>query len=239
MIYYIWFNILAHIPVVQKKGLVVVYYDLSKPGEKVVLPGFNFVRTMFDSIHCIPVRFSVAHMCIKRGAGSTALNNFFLEIALQTFPQCIRMRYRVHHGSGMEHQYYLQRHGFSDTFPVDASGNIRRGIVNVWFHMHMANEASCAKTLNRIVVQEENDASVASSHDEEMEEAEKSTSNLNKHSLDRRTEGTARAPSARSEPSVDPNRDVFLGRGRNVQVSDAAMRFMLLRQRRIVFSHEE
>jgi len=45
----------------------------------------------------------------------------------------------MHYGKDIEFQYELQGHGFpSDTFPVDANGNMRKDIQFAWLYKHQA-----------------------------------------------------------------------------------------------------
>mmetsp|Transcript_40308 Transcript_40308/g.97339 ORF Transcript_40308/g.97339 Transcript_40308/m.97339 type:complete len:520 (+) Transcript_40308:97-1656(+) len=238
--YYIWFNILISLPAVQKKGLVAVYWDLRKPGEAMGLPGLHWMVSVLDYIQSVPVRYSASHICTKTGTGSDTLDNFVLGMALKAMPEYARVRARFHQGSDKELQDQLQRHGFPSTFPVDSDGNLRRGILNVWFHLHMANEASCAQTYNRVVVMEERPTASSSTSMADGDEEEDTVAigtpehpwgyvgNLifsgSSNPTPARTNEDAQAHAQRISPD-HTEKDVLLGRGRDIQNHVGNIRF--------------
>ncbi|KAL3932678.1 MAG: hypothetical protein SGBAC_010738 [Bacillariaceae sp.] len=236
--YYIWFNILLPLPAVQKKGIVAVYWDLTKPGENIALPGLHWMVSVLDYMQSVPVRFSASHICAKTGIGSGMLNNYVVGFTLKAMPQYVRVRSLLHQGSDVELQYHLQRHGLPDTFPVDSNGNVRRGILNVWFHLHMANEASCTDTINRCVVMEEGWTTTAVTDESEEGEEEEVASSANGYIPEQTwgcmgsslVSGLSAGSSARSSEDgtssqsnahrILPDhteKDVLLGRGRDIQ----------------------
>jgi len=144
--YYIWFNILIPIPEVQMKGLVGVYYDIAKPGEKIAMPGFNFMLTILDFTISLPMRYTAMHFGLKPEKGNHALNSAVLGIAMNILPQYARVRSRLHYGSDLELHYQFQSHGLPiDTCPVDNNGNIRKDIMNAWFYKHKAQSGTNSK----------------------------------------------------------------------------------------------
>ncbi|CAJ1937742.1 unnamed protein product [Cylindrotheca closterium] len=95
--YYIWFNILIPIPEVQMKGLVGVYFDASKPGENIAIPGFNSFLTIMSFTCSLPMRYSAAHLCVKgEDKGNLALNNAILGFAMNAYPQSTRLLVEYH-----------------------------------------------------------------------------------------------------------------------------------------------
>jgi len=64
---------------VQKKGLVFIYYDVSKPGRSAPLPDLSFLLASIEVSAAVPVRCSASHICLKAGIGrSLSLHNVFL-----------------------------------------------------------------------------------------------------------------------------------------------------------------
>jgi len=150
--YYIFYNVLAPMPAVQKKGLVIIYYDTSKTGRNVSMPELGFLLTSIEVSAAIPIRCSASHICFKAGTGSFTLHNILLDYVFQSISRYTKARTRIHYGSNTEQLHELQNI-FSipvGTFPVDADGVIRRGIMNVWLHIHMANEPSCVMNFNHL-----------------------------------------------------------------------------------------
>ncbi|KAL3938466.1 MAG: hypothetical protein SGBAC_006622 [Bacillariaceae sp.] len=197
--YYLWMNILLRMPEVQMKGVVGCYYDCTKPGEKVNVPDTNVLFALLEFGVTIPVRFSAMHYCIKTNPEGLALNNFFLEWSAKALPRYSRARARLHYGSHMELQYELRIHGLPASFPVDTAGNIRKEMLNVWFHVHLAKEQGKA---NPYLAQD-------SSEDEEMDDL------LNEQ--DSTMPQDADCTNSKSLVVQPTNRDIMLGRGRHIQ----------------------
>jgi hypothetical protein len=157
------------------KGLVGIYYDVAKPGEKFAMPGFNFMLTIMGFTASLPMRYSGAHACLKTGKGNLALNNAILGIAMNGFPKYARVRMRLHYGSDVELQYELQGHGLPmRTCPADSNGNIRQDILNAWYFKQQ--EIELGRTLseeNTMMLDESSstlsllETSLASSHNDE------------------------------------------------------------------------
>ncbi|CAJ1937768.1 unnamed protein product [Cylindrotheca closterium] len=132
-------NILIPIPEVQKKGLVVVLYDMTKAGEKLAMPGFNFIRNWGNATAAFPIRYAAMHMCLKTHNGNLSLYNKILESSIQFLPEHGRVRIRLHYGTDIEIQYHLRSHGIpTRTCPVDLSGNLRMDILNAWIEKYQA-----------------------------------------------------------------------------------------------------
>mmetsp|Transcript_30001 Transcript_30001/g.72041 ORF Transcript_30001/g.72041 Transcript_30001/m.72041 type:complete len:286 (+) Transcript_30001:100-957(+) len=219
---------------VQTKGLVGVHYDTAKPGEKAIHTGLDFVSKTMAFSASMPIRYSAIHMCFKEGSGNPVMKNFFLGAALKSAPQYSRARTAVHQGSDQEIQYQLRKHGFPDSFPVDSNGNIRRNILNVWFHLHMANEPSYVNTFNRVMVQEEREDadsvdSTSSTEEKKIEGREESTAKV----LGNDQEGSSQDDDSKQAPR--PDHDVFLGRGKDVQNYRGNIQF---REYLAAFHHE-
>lgn len=125
----------------QRKGVVVCYYDMATEENPVYLPPLNVIMKYVAFVAKVPVRRSAMHLCLKAIPGSLASNNIILGKLLQGLQRAVRTRARVHYGSDIELQYTLRSHGFpSQTIPVDDSGNIRKNILNVWFDKYVANQ---------------------------------------------------------------------------------------------------
>lgn len=128
---------------VQSKGVVIVYYDMSRPGKVFTLPSWDRVLQCLDFITKVPVRRSAIHHCLKTGTGSLRNNNTLIEGVLRAFPQFERVRFRLHYGSDLEFQYLLQSYGIPrDSLPVDSDGNIRTDIQNAWLHKYCQPNSS-------------------------------------------------------------------------------------------------
>ncbi|CAJ1937922.1 unnamed protein product [Cylindrotheca closterium] len=138
--YYMYNNILLPLPEVQTKGVVGVYYDVTKPGEKAEMPGITFLLALMGAIASFPMRYSALHVCLKPKGSSLALSNSFLHYTLNLTSTHTRTRTRIHYGTDMELQYTLRRHGIptENTFPVEIDGKIRKNILNAWFQKHEA-----------------------------------------------------------------------------------------------------
>ncbi|CAJ1937766.1 unnamed protein product [Cylindrotheca closterium] len=138
VIYYIWNNILIPIPDSQTKGVVMILYDVTKPGEKFVMPQYNFI-TYTSVMLSFPLRYSAMHVCLKTDLGNLSLYNALVKGSLCILPEYARARVRLHYGTDIEIHYYLRSHGIStQTCPVDLSGNLRMDILNSWFERHCA-----------------------------------------------------------------------------------------------------
>ncbi|CAJ1937770.1 unnamed protein product [Cylindrotheca closterium] len=136
--YYMWNNILLSIPEVQTKGLVIIFYDLTKPGKKFVMPRFNTI-TYTNVLLSFPLRYSAMHMCLKKDTGNLPLYNALVNSSIYILPQQTRARIRLFYGTDIEIHYYLRSHGIpTDNCPVDFYGSLRMDILNNWFENHKA-----------------------------------------------------------------------------------------------------
>ncbi|CAJ1926366.1 unnamed protein product [Cylindrotheca closterium] len=162
--YYVWFNILSNMAVVQSKGLVAVHYDTAQPdAASSNKPSFDFIHKSMAFFATMPIRYSAIHLCFPESAAAkrdASIKNLVLGAYLRSIPLYSRARTTMHHGSDWEIQYRLiQQYGFphAGTFPVDSQGKIRRNVLNVWLHLHMANEPSYIDSFNCTMVQLEDD----------------------------------------------------------------------------------
>ncbi|CAJ1937924.1 unnamed protein product [Cylindrotheca closterium] len=138
--YYIFNNILIPITEVQTKGIVGVYYDVTKQGENFQMPGFTFLLTLMDAVTSFPMRYSALHICLKPKRSSLVLSNTLLRYTLSLTSSRTRTRTRIHYGTGMELQYALRGHGVpTENCPVKIDGGLRKDILNAWFHEHEAD----------------------------------------------------------------------------------------------------
>lgn len=201
--YYIWFNILIPIHSVQKKGLLVVFYDVRKTEDPQVDSGKPYLMQIFKFMSCVPIRYSGLHFCLKMREGNLAWNRLFLDIAMKAAPKYARERACVHYGSDVELRYRLANYGIPlDTFPVDVNGNIRESILNTWLHNHLAKEGSLKSHGSAIQDNSfpgDDDTSSSSGDDED-------------------------APSSSVQDGIWQT-DVLLGRGRLVQYHPGNIRF--------------
>lgn len=127
----IFFNILVSMPEVQLKGVNSIYYDDAKLEDDVVMPGLNFVRSIFEMVSCLPPRFSAMHDCLKKRKGNVLLSYFILETGLKIIPMNSQLRARIHLGSDMEVHYELHGHGISVKHcHIDGNGKLRMDILN-------------------------------------------------------------------------------------------------------------
>ena len=139
--YFIYFHILSPITSVQKKGAVIVFYDVSTPESPATMPPANFVQKYLAFMNKMPFRRTGIHFCVKEIPGSLLSNNVLLETIFRNLQRFSRVRARVHYGSDMELQYKIRSHGVPmDNMPVDTNGNIRTDILNVWFHKYEAEK---------------------------------------------------------------------------------------------------
>lgn len=150
------------------------------------------MMTMVQFINAIPVRSSVQHTCLRTGnsANAALLNKFIIEIGYKLFPHSLRVRSRIHYGTDMELQYELQDHGIPiDTFPIDASGKMRREIQNAWFFKYQATQG--LDTNSPPVLDEVNSIGLTDNAQDTM--------------------------IGSSSPTKPPRHDILLGRGRPIQ----------------------
>ncbi|CAJ1937748.1 unnamed protein product [Cylindrotheca closterium] len=257
--YYIWFNILIPIPEVQMKGLVGVYFDASKPGENIAIPGFNSFLTIMSFTCSLPMRYSAAHLCVKgEDKGNLALNNAILGFAMNAYPQSTRVRSRLHHGSTIELQYQLRPYGIPiNTCPIDTAGNIRTDILNVWFQKHLELEALKNQSLQDIPAPNDQDMMMLLPNEEELdglfgdydaggnidfEEGSRQTvddfssldfiNRISPVAIEARNEKREAKPASIFGPTET---DVVLGRGRDIQNHEGNIRFRKL----LVEYHDE
>ncbi|CAJ1937590.1 unnamed protein product [Cylindrotheca closterium] len=217
--YYVWFNILIPIHAVQKKGILSIFYDIMEPGESYVNPGMTSLMQIFNFMHCLPIRYSGLHYCLKLRKGNLiAWNKLFLEIAVKSSPKYARERSRVHYGSDVELQYKLANYGIPlDTLPVDVNGNLKESILNVWLHNHLAKERSLktryrsAKN-NGPLFPEDEDGNLTSSSSGGDGEGGANRANNNVASINSVQDGIWET-------------DVLFGRGRLVQYHPGNMQF--------------
>mmetsp|Transcript_26855 Transcript_26855/g.65265 ORF Transcript_26855/g.65265 Transcript_26855/m.65265 type:complete len:310 (-) Transcript_26855:390-1319(-) len=198
--------------------LVALQYDAAKPGEKVADPGVDHVSKAMKFSSTLPIRYSAVHICRKEGSGIPQLKDFLLRAILKFSSQYRNVSTTVHSGSDESIQHELRtRHGFPDTFPIDANGNMRRDILNVWFHLHMSNDPCCIATFNRIMVQEEDDTNidVIASDDEDMEDGDAETPSY--AGSNRHVAGSGDVVARNAGDGEPTTNDVFLGRGRDIQ----------------------
>jgi hypothetical protein len=149
--YYFWYNVLIPLPEVQMKGIVCVYYDTAKPGDKSFRLSLNSLRNLLGFSASLPFRRSTIHVCMKAGKGKLALHNTFLGIIMNALPRYSRVRARLHYGSDLELQYELQGYGLPmKSCPVDPSGEMRQDILNVWYEQHVASIQSRSRSVDQI-----------------------------------------------------------------------------------------
>ena len=234
--------------------VVGVYYDVTKPGEKLILPGFNFMLTLFNVLMSFPLRYSALHVCPKSGKGNLALNNSLIRYCMNLFPEYARVRTRLHYGTDLEVQYNLRGHGFPiDSFPVDVDGNIRRDILNVWFENHkeaMARAAAKATSVASMMISSSvNDVQTVSVlDDDEMDDLDLMSDDLDEpleefeadFPMQQDDADVVADSSLETNNGLMPNageaavhngsivpteNDILLGRGRGVQHHEGNVRF--------------
>ena len=84
-----------------------------------------------------PIRYSAAHYYLMTNEGNLVLHNAILKPMVNSLPQYIRVRSRIHVGSSVELRYQLPSHGIPlDTFPIDIDGKVRESILNLWFYKY-------------------------------------------------------------------------------------------------------
>ena len=134
-------NIILADPSVQMKGIVYVYHDDSKPGEKPVMPGLEFQLETSSAALSLPIRYSALHFCLQADQGMLSTNNVILRNVMHVFSQAMKVRSRIHVYSKMELQYQLASHGIPmNTFPVGMDGNTRTYILNAWFYKYQLEQ---------------------------------------------------------------------------------------------------
>jgi len=240
--YYMVNEILLPMPEVQTKGVVGIYYDVTQEGEKLVLPGFGFMMTLFNVCMSIPMRYSGLHLCPRSGQGNLALNNLFCRYCMNLFPVHARVRSRLHYGTHMEVQYSLiGGHGLPrDTFPVDVNGKIRWDILNAWFYNHKTRVMAAAIPQQTFSMQAGN-AEVLDGNLDDVElmnedlnqefEADFPMMNANAQNsqqiqaVDLVVASSSNSNAGPSTSIVPRPNDVLLGRGRGVQHHNGNIRF--------------
>jgi len=148
--YYVYFNVLSAIPEVQMKGVVYVFYDITKIDDMPTLPSLNLSVALADMIECLPVRFTAVHFCLKSRIGN--LPNLFdpmLKVIWNLASQYSRVRTKLHYGSDLELQYGVRGHGISfKSCPINSEGEIREDILCVWLHEYLKTEESESNSSN-------------------------------------------------------------------------------------------
>lgn len=146
VLYYTCFNILIPIHSVQKKGAVLIHYNVVKPEDQhSTNPRLSDVKCFADFTACLPLRSSACHICLDNR--EVVYNHPLRNAFIQALPKYTRERTRFHYGSAIELQHKLATYGIpQDSFPVDARGNLREDIPrNAWLYKHFsANEGSIA-----------------------------------------------------------------------------------------------
>ncbi|CAJ1964106.1 unnamed protein product [Cylindrotheca closterium] len=143
--YYVYFNILISIFEVQMKGLVFVFYDISKADELPVIPGLNLTMAIMDMITSLPIRFTAVHFCLKARPEKLDLFNSLFKLVFKLSSHDCKVRSRLHYGSDIELQYQLRSHGINtDSSPIDAEGSLREDNRNDWLHEHLDTERRSA-----------------------------------------------------------------------------------------------
>lgn len=160
-------------PAVQQKGVVAVYWDYHhrQYDSSNNMPNDSSSQSLapaLEYLQSVPIRYSALHIiCAKTNTDATAPDSMVLTLGLNALPAYTRARTRVH--QAMTFQELLmelrEQFGLPDTFPIDENGKIRHGILNVWFHLHMAKEPLCAN-MNQVVVLEEGSEQVIIKDDE-------------------------------------------------------------------------
>ena len=156
-------------PAVQQKGVAAVYWDYHHHHDSSNnMPNENLLESLapaLEYLQSVPIRYSALHICAKTADG-TAPDSMVLTLGLNALPAYTRARTRVHQATYQELLMELrEQFGLPDTFPIDENGKIRHGILNVWFHLHMAKEPLCAN-MNQVVVLEEGSEQVIIKDDE-------------------------------------------------------------------------
>ena len=140
MNYFVMFSILSPLQSVQRKGIVLCYYDMSTPGNPCHAPEVDKLQRIQDFVNTVPIRRSAAHLCLKVLPDSLTSKDILLKKLLEGFQQSVRTRARVHYGSDVELQHRLGDHGVSmNNMPVDTNGNIRRDIYFAWLYKYAAD----------------------------------------------------------------------------------------------------
>ncbi|CAJ1935472.1 unnamed protein product [Cylindrotheca closterium] len=218
--YYLWWNILLPKPEVQMKGAVWCYYDSTKPGQNVPVPESRVLPELLDFASTVPVRYSAMHYCLRTDdARGLALNNLFLGLSVKAMPRYSRARTRVHYGSHAELQSELQIHGLPTRFPIDTDGNLRKHLLNVWFHVHLAREET---EPNPYLA----DLDSSTEDDEEIDDLpQEQEASVYEHIASMTSQSLVLKPT---------ENDVLLGRGRSIQNHPGNIRF-----REIVDSYQD
>lgn len=227
VMYYIYFNVVIPMPRVQHKGVTSIYYDESTFSNSPNLPELHTLFKTVDFFNSLPLRVSAMHLCLKPVPASLAMQNRVLGFMVKALSRETRARVKLHYGSDVDLQGALRRHGVPDTFPVDPNGIIRKDILNVWFHLHMASDPSSIETFNRMPVKEEgddllDDSDISITEDQfmhPMQERALVDSPPAHTGLHGATFNRQVATSQQSLREVKPSngRDVYLGRGRDIQ----------------------
>lgn len=135
--YYFLYDVLLRLPGVQTKGMVGIYYDTIRHGQK--MSSFSFTQQVATSRFgaAIPYRHSSMHICLK--PGKAELNDGMVSFIMKhAFPEYSRVRTKLHYGSDMELHYHLLGHGIPMKHcPVNSSGEVRRDIMSIWFEKHV------------------------------------------------------------------------------------------------------
>jgi hypothetical protein len=131
------------------KGIVSVYYDTAKPGDKFEVSLNSQLKAMAVAA-ALPFRRSAMHLCLNAGKGKAAYNTIF-GIVMNALPRYSRVRARLHYGSDVELQYELQGYGLSmNSCPIDPSGELRHDILNVWYEQHVVSIQSRSHSVHQI-----------------------------------------------------------------------------------------
>jgi len=240
--YFVMHSILVPIPEVQKKGLVVVYYDMSKGDKKFSLPSLQLMLKIKKYRSSVPVRFSAVHLCLKTTwTENLAPQNSFLEMALKYLNQYTIVRTRAHYGSDMEIQHSLRSYGIVQySLPVDMDGNVRSSIVNGWLHKYFAAERnkSHAYLAHFQLFSDDTDEAIESAGDSPlllvsnggsaMEEITQNPTAQHAPSLSEsdRPENEERAALPKQVGLIEPTiQDVLLGRGVRLMKHPGNVRF--------------
>ncbi|CAJ1958294.1 unnamed protein product [Cylindrotheca closterium] len=230
--YFMFFNILSPMPSVQKKGIVLCYYDFSTPDKPAKLPKLDALLKFMDFVPMIPVRRSALHLCLKPHRGGLVSSNKFLENVLRRFGRSTRSRARLHYGSDMELQYTLKSYGLNmENCPVDATGNLRQDILDVWAHkyLHQRNRNSVSSPPAKdgeIMTDEQEDST-----DSMVQALTRPKLPIAPQKNDHGTDPPANTAVSLIKPTPD---DVLFGKGSVLQMHPGNVRF-----RQFIKDHQE
>eukprot|EP00526_Cylindrotheca_closterium_P004956 CAMPEP_0113640698 /NCGR_PEP_ID=MMETSP0017_2-20120614/21363_1 /TAXON_ID=2856 /ORGANISM="Cylindrotheca closterium" /LENGTH=623 /DNA_ID=CAMNT_0000551999 /DNA_START=33 /DNA_END=1901 /DNA_ORIENTATION=- /assembly_acc=CAM_ASM_000147 len=229
--YYVCLHIIVPIPEVQTKGAVVVFYDLSNPGNQFPGPGLNFAMETMQVTTALPIRNSAMHFCLKPRKGGAALSDEILRVGVDNFSRHERVRTSLYFGSDLELRYHLRGRGIpTDTMPVGEVGNLLEDIIlNSWFYKHRdernKNHLPLAE-FDELFSKEPLAFSLQSLESEEMvdtggyheDQTSEDTETARHATMELDLVNEEELPSSGSVAGVQPrDQDVMLGKGKSYQ----------------------